>query len=127
MAMSEIEDPKLFEIIARLLRAKRVKWNEWKTILENDTFKEFGQDELFDALSAPCEYAVEPREFKQHMYYLKIGGEKFLIIYDSTTDKINLYAILAGQRLDQAKPLLSFSREFLFDLIGELPNAGNTK
>jgi len=111
---SEIKNPKVKDLIARLVRVKLLHWDDWYKILDKED--EFWEKALREALSTPARYSWTDKKEITYYYYLKLGGERFLIVYDSITDKVKVFGpLVEGQRIDfeKDKPFLSLPRHLL--------------
>ena len=91
-----LQDEKIKDLIARLVRAKLVRKNS-KGL----------EDILTEALCTPARYKFKEKQEIKYFYYLTVGGKVFRVLYDEVRDNIKIYGPLEkGQTFDQEKEKL---------------------
>lgn len=106
--------PAELETLALLIRGKMKSW-PWSTIIDGKG-DEWTEPELFEALSTPCRYKCDEKAITTYLYYMEIGREKFLIMFDPPANSYKIYKKpLQGSTLSALKPMMTVSKEFMED------------
>jgi len=116
--MEKIENHKVLEIIARMIRTYRAHHSIWNTILgtEDDLWT---KDALFETFATPIQFNAQEKNHTEYWYELRIGTEEFLLIKELSRDLIKVYKLplSPGQRIEDAKPIFEITYEFLEDFL----------
>jgi len=93
-----------------------IHW-EWDKIIEGRDKEMWNNQQVFEALSAAINYTYEEKTQVEYFYVIRMGGAKFVVMKDISTNKVKVYYPLKeGCDLRTEKPFLEFTEEMLEDL-----------